>query len=427
MNPSPKHGVPERILLVEDSPTQGARLKFDLEGENFLVQWVRDGGEALAAIDSFAPHAVVTDVLMPGLDGFELCREIRARESCRELPIIVVTALSEPDDIIRALEVGATHFLVKPFPLDLLVSLLRQIALNRRLEKAPAADFAIQINFKGKVHHIRSDRFQILDLLFSTYENMVEKTRALDRTNRLLLRATDELHAAVAQKDALLREIHHRVRNNFQLLSGLLGLETARCPDPRAAAALCNAKERLNAMAAVHDKLYGIGNLAEIDFTSYLHDLATSLLESHSQDSARFSLREELAPLRLDVEAAIPCALIASELVGNALKHGLAGRDSGELFVGLAVGGGAVTLTVGDDGQGLPPGFQLDSGEFLGLMLVKLFARQLGGSLQVISPAEGGCWFSVAFPAGKPAGKGETSPAPAPETPTGALPEPCGG
>ena len=398
MNAFDRHDSPDRILLVEDSPTQGARLKYDLEEKCFQVQWVRDGRKALAALGSFEPHAIVTDVLMPGMDGFDLCREIRTRQAFQNTPVIVVTALSEPDDIIRALEVGATHFLVKPFNLELLISHLQHLALNRRLESRPSADFAIQINFKGQIHTIRSDRFQILNLLFSTYENMVEKTRTLDLANQNLHRAKEELHAALAQKEALLQEIRHRVKGIFQMLSGLLGLEIARSADPGVAALLKTAQERLWTVARIHDKLYQTEDMSNIPIDIYLGELATTLLEAYSPAASRITLRTDLAIMKLDIEAAIPCALIASELIGNALKHGLAKRDTGELFLGLSTDGASVTLTVGDDGDGLPPDFQTGATDFLGLRLVELFARQLGGSLRISAEEGRGSQFSVSFP-----------------------------
>jgi len=171
------------ILIVEDSPTQAAKLKRMLENENYKIRLAKNGEEGWEMLEDRLPSVVISDVVMPGIDGYELCRRIKHDKKCRHLPVILLTQLSDPKDIIRGLESGADHFITKPYSEEELLSHIQYIFVNRELRKNPMADLGIEIFFAGQKHFLTSDRIQILDLLFSTYEAVLQKNQELEQKN----------------------------------------------------------------------------------------------------------------------------------------------------------------------------------------------------------------------------------------------------
>ena len=152
-----------------------------------------NGEEALASIKKNTPTIVVSDVVMPEIDGFELCRQIKSNNKYKDIPVILLTTLSEPEDIIKGLECGADHFITKPYDEDFLLSHIQYIFYNRELRKNSVADFGVEIFFGGRKHYLTSDRMQILDLLFSTYEAALYKNKELERLNQELKRSLDTI------------------------------------------------------------------------------------------------------------------------------------------------------------------------------------------------------------------------------------------
>lgn len=184
-----------QILIVEDSPTQAAKLRLILENEGYNVLIAGNGEEALDILEDRIPTIVISDIVMPGIDGYELCRRIKGDKRMHHLPVILLTQLSDPKDIIRGLESGADHFLTKPYSEDELISHIQYIFVNRELRKNPVADLGIEIFFAGQKHFLTSDRIQILDLLFSTYEVVLQKNQALEKKNQELQRSLETIKA----------------------------------------------------------------------------------------------------------------------------------------------------------------------------------------------------------------------------------------
>ena len=177
--------VKPRILIAEDSPTQAAQLAHVLEQHGFAVTTASDGREALALLDQCNPTLVMSDVLMPELDGYGLCKAIKATEKWKHIPVMLVTTLSDALDVIRGLECGADNFIRKPYDEKYLLSRIRYLLMNLELRKNQKMQMGVEINLGGQRHFIASERQQILDLLISTYEQAVNineelKTREKD-------------------------------------------------------------------------------------------------------------------------------------------------------------------------------------------------------------------------------------------------------
>jgi PAS domain S-box-containing protein len=197
-------------------------------------------------------------------------------------------------------------------------------------------------------------------------------------------RSEETLRSSLREKETLLREIHHRVKNNMQVVSSLLSLQTANVDDERYRALFEECQTRVRTMALIHEKLYSAGSLAALDAAEYLRDLVKMLARSYLPAESGVRVDLQLQPLDLDIQVAIPVGLIVHELVTNALKHAFRGRDGGTLRIALAQRAGAgLRLEVVDDGAGLPAGFDAGRARGLGFRMVQNLVRQLDGALQV--------------------------------------------
>ncbi|MBK5275681.1 MAG: response regulator [Desulfuromonadales bacterium] len=189
----------ELILVVEDSPTQAIQLRYLLEKNRYQVAVATSGGAALAMIPKLQPALIISDIIMPQMDGYELCRRIKEIEGPREIPVILLTSLSDPQGVIRGLACGADNFITKPYKEGLLLSRITDMLENRHLEQEPSALPGLEISFASQKYLITSDRRQILDLLLSTYEAAIHK-------NDELIMAQDELNLVNERLENLVAE-----------------------------------------------------------------------------------------------------------------------------------------------------------------------------------------------------------------------------
>ena len=207
----------------------------------------------------------------------------------------------------------------------------------------------------------------------------------------------DSLH----EKEALLREIHHRVKNNMQVISSILQLQTNYIKDPVLLDVFKDCQGRIRTMGLIHEKLYRSEGLAQVDFKEYLESLVGLLLRSQTPKGVVVRNELRIQPVDLDVDTAIPLGLIANELVCNCLKHAFTGRPAGQMQISLIkTESGRLELVVVDDGQGLPSGFDPDKTSSLGLRLVKILSRQINGTMEFKS--DNGTRFAVTFDATRP-------------------------
>jgi len=215
-----------------------------------------------------------------------------------------------------------------------------------------------------------------------------------DITDRKL--AEEALKASLHEKEVLLKEIHHRVKNNLQVISSLVSLQADGSKDEAVREVLKDVTYRVRSMALVHEKLYQSHDLARIDFAEYARSLLNYLWRSHGEAAANVRLTLDLEPVLLPVDTGVPCGLILNELGGNALKHAFRGRSEGEVTVALKNGAdGGIRISVSDNGVGLPLGFDWREASSLGLHLVKLLSKQLRASVEV--SGGNGTRFEIVF------------------------------
>ncbi|MCX6560907.1 MAG: response regulator [Candidatus Aminicenantes bacterium] len=204
------------------------------------------------------------------------------------------------------------------------------------------------------------------------------------------------VQASLREKEILLREVHHRVKNNMQIMVSLLNLQARSLKDPIQAELLKESQSRIRTMSIVHEKLYRSGDLSRIDFADYIESLAVHLFQFLAVDLRRISLRRETEAILLDINNAIPCGLIVNELVSNSIKHGFPDGRVGEVMIKFQrLQDGRLLLAVRDDGAGFPAGLDYRAAESMGLQLVNLLVGQLDGTLELIR--DGGTEFRIVF------------------------------
>jgi PAS domain S-box-containing protein len=212
-------------------------------------------------------------------------------------------------------------------------------------------------------------------------------------------RAQQRLEDALREKTVLLNEVHHRVKNNLQVITSLLNLQADHAADPRLRAMLAESCGRVKAMALTHQLLYERKDFSRLDLGEYLERLMHSIRATYRGTGERIKLRL-LLPAKsvpLDLERTIPCGLLLNELVTNSYKHAFPGERCGEILIELSEDGdGLVRFSIADDGIGLPPESELASHASLGLQLVPLLVEQLHGTLEIMR--ENGTQFCVCFP-----------------------------
>ncbi|HYP13462.1 MAG TPA: PAS domain S-box protein [Bryobacteraceae bacterium] len=215
-----------------------------------------------------------------------------------------------------------------------------------------------------------------------------------DETQQRL--ASEELTTSLAEKEALLQEIHHRVKNNLQVITSLLSLQSDTVEDDAARTMFEEAVNRVRTIGDIHELLYRSPDLARVDFDIYLNRLAQNLQSFYGVDSDRIRVRVHAKNSNLEIVQAIPCGLIVNELLTNCFKHGFPDGRAGEIRVSLQLEGGKYLLEVSDTGVGLPGDWTPEGSTSLGLRLVSVLAGQLQGDVEVVPRA--GASFVISFP-----------------------------
>jgi len=374
-----------KILIVDDEEKSRYLLARLFSGSGHAVEEAADGKIALEMLEKEAYDLVISDILMPVMDGYALCRELRSREGLRETPFVFLTAtyVDEKDERF-ALQLGADRFYRKPVDprtfvreIDLLLEEIRD-GKQRRLGP-------------------ETDEKEILTLYNERLINKLEKKIvALENEIAERKRAEDKARAAIEENEVLLREVHHRVKNNMQLVSSLINLSARGLKDPAALDVLRQIRLRIRSISMIHEKLMKSGDLVRVDFADFLDDMAIHFFQFYKADPDRISLKLEVVPVMLPVGLAVPCALIAGELMSNALKHAFPGGRRGKILVGLKpLESGEFLLRVSDDGVGFPETADIRKMETLGMTILNALVAQIGGRLEILR--DGGSDFRITF------------------------------
>lgn len=207
---------------------------------------------------------------------------------------------------------------------------------------------------------------------------------------------TEDLKQSLEDKEILLKEIHHRVKNNLAIMSGLFELQLDGTENEQTKIALKNSQSRLKSMALVHDKLYRTSSLTDIEMSQYVEELVRSLHDTFIGPQQEITLNFEIDDLSLDIDQAIPCGLLINEIVVNSFKHGFKNKEKGSLKIVMKKHNGNARLVIADNGHGIPEDFDISTSSSLGMMLIETFKNQLDARLDISNTI--GTRFSFTFP-----------------------------
>ncbi|HWO91892.1 MAG TPA: histidine kinase dimerization/phosphoacceptor domain -containing protein [Methylomirabilota bacterium] len=336
------------ILVVDDQPSQLLSHEVILRELGERLVTARSGREALQRLMDEDFAVILLDVNMPDMDGFETASLIHQHPRFEKTPIVFVTGAQPTTlDLLKGYRVGAVDYVEVPVVPEILRSKVAVfVDLNRkrrdlqRLNDALQAEIAQRRNAEEAVRHSR-------------------------------------------EKEVLLQEIHHRVKNNLQIITSLLRMQSRAVQDPAFSEALRECQNRVASMALIHDKLYRARDLARVSFGEYVRDLTNNILTSYALPARSVRVRLDIDDLSLSLDYAVPCGLILNELMSNCLKHAFPVGHSGTVYIGFhAEGEEELCLVVRDDGVGVPADVDLARTSSLGWRLIRALVEQLGGVVQ---------------------------------------------
>jgi len=290
---------------------------------------------------------------------------------------------------------GAMDYLTKPFEdyvLRAKVSVIAELfEKNQQIKQQEQALAQVNIDLHREIQDREAAEVALRQAHDELEQRVLKRTAELETSNQAL-------KASLKEKEVLLKEIHHRVKNNLQIISSLLSLQAEEIRDPAALEKFRDSQARIQSMALVHEKLYQSKDLGKIDMGAYIASLAQTLVHAQGggQQNARIRLQVEAEEQYVTLDTAIPCGLILNELLSNALKHAFPGGRAGRIAIRFRKAAeDRFTLTVEDDGEGLPEQFDLQQSPSLGLRIVHALTDQLDGQLRM--QHNGGASFGLTF------------------------------
>lgn len=360
---SQKEVQPE-ILVAEDSPTQAELLRLLLQENGYAVTVTGNGKQALEAARRRKPMLVISDVVMPEMDGYALCRAIKSDRNLQDVPVMIVTSLSGIQDIALGLDSGVDNFIRKPYDHDALISRIDYILSNRKLRKAMKLQMGLEIYLAGKKYYINSEREQILDLLVSSYEEALQLNGALQHSERevralnadLELRA-GELEASNRELEEFSHSVSHDLRGPLRHIDAygtMLEEEYGDRLEGEGREYLQRLRDAAKRMSQLIDDLLHLSRVTrvemrreEADLTALAHEVVSDLRSS--QPDRRVSVHIEPGMRALCDPRLIRVAL--ENLLGNAWKF-TGKRHDPEIEFGMTEHDGVPAYFVRDNGAG---------------------------------------------------------------------------
>lgn len=436
------------ILIVEDSPTQAERLRRLIQSLHYNARVAANGQLALAAIRERKPHLVLSDIVMPEMNGYDLCRAIKADPTLRDIPVILVTSLNDPKDIIRGIECGADNFIRKPYAEDYLLNRISHMLMNQKLRKNQNVEIGIALYLGDQKHFINAERQQILDLLISTYEQAVQvngelqarerqvielnmrlahHAAELETINREIALKNLELAEASRMKSAFIANMSHELRTPLNAIIGFTGALLMKLPGPLTS----DQDKQLNTIRASARHLLSLINdildVAKIEagkLTLSIEPVRCQELMAEVADTLRPLAQQKGLALEMALgEAGQPPVIIdtdrraLTQILINLLNNAIKFTEQGTVRISLAQreeDGVLVTeMSIADSGAGIKEEdqaklfqafSQLDStstrhveGAGLGLYLCQNLANAIGGALFFNSDYGSGSTFTLAL------------------------------
>src|SRR5579871_5888454 len=337
-----------KVVMVDDSAADRNLYRLLLEevlGPSLETWGAASAAEGLRLCRSTHPDCVLLDYRLPDMNGLEFLALLTENPS--DVPgfaVVMLTGLADEQIAVNAMKAGAQDYLVKD-------------------------------RITGESLH-------------SAIQKATEKVGLL----RALQQERDRMAASLAEKEVLLKEVHHRVKNNLQVIASLLRLQADSFGGTALAEALLESQNRVESMALIHEQLYAAPDLRNVDLEKHVRVLAGNLFHTYG-DPARISWSAGVEPLQLGVDHAVPVSLILNELISNALKHAFPNGALGSVRIRGRREDGRTVISVHDDGAGVPAGIDVERPRSLGLEIIGILTRQLKGSFHL--DRSGGTTFQI--------------------------------
>ncbi|MGB9979976.1 histidine kinase dimerization/phosphoacceptor domain -containing protein [Methanobacterium sp.] len=398
------------VLLIEDNLTDIALIREmlkEVRKPRFKLHNTRRLEDGLNHIEKMGADVLLLDLNLPDSFGFDTF--LKAKERAPQIPIVILSVFDDEDIAINAVKGEAQDYLIKGKVDSTLLARSISYAIER---KAIEGELIRHRDHLGELVQERTSELQAANALL---QKEIE-----ERKN-----AEEEIKASLEEKNILLEEIHHRVENNLQTISNLIGLEYTQINDKEPIEIYQESQNRVKAMALIHETLSRSEDFAIIDFARYTHDLINYLFKSYAVDK-NIKVNTKIDGILLDIDTAVPCGLILNELVTNSIKYAFPSfysesRDfvndqagyiapglefvneqftdqngiTGEINITFTLDDGNYTLKVSDNGIGLPNNIDFRYAETTGMQLINALVRQLDGLIDL--EINNGSEFKITF------------------------------
>lgn len=349
-NPGQRYNI--SVLFVDDNETIRQLYRRILEKHVNHLYIAENGSHGLELYQKHKPDLVITDMVMPVMNGLEMVKEIK--RIAPEAKFVVMSAYSEKDSFIESIHLGVDGYLMKPVEAKKLLSLI--------------------------------DEFAGITLM--KWE--------LERKEKKRQEAEENMRKSLAEKDVLLREVHHRVKNNMQIISSILSMQSRNIDDPRLKDIIQESQNRIHSMALIHENLYNHKSLANIMFSTYIKSLTGNIARTYSNQQASIHFDYQIDDAYLPMDIAIPCGLIINELISNSFKYAFQDKPSGIISIHFKnIIDDDFILTVADNGIGIPAEVNILKTKSLGMKILHRLVQQIDGEL--ISDFSNGTKFIIQF------------------------------
>ena len=412
------------ILIVEDSPTQALQLKYSLEKNNYQAYVVNSGKEALDFVKKLKPSIILCDIVMPEMSGFEFCKQIKTNEELKNIPVILLTTLSDPHDIMQGLQCGADNFLTKPCDEQYLLTRIQNLLSNIELRKRSSVEMGIEVAVANKKYNITSDKLQILDLLISTYDSALQKSIELNKAqnelsilNRQLQQQTNELARSNEELEQFAYVASHDLQEPLRMVSSFTQLLANKYKDKLDKEAheyihfaVDGAKRMQNLISDLltYSRVSTEGKEFALTDCTGIFNEATTNLKVAIEESKAVVTQEEL-PANILADKRLLTQLFQN-LIGNAIKY--RGDISPKIHVKAKLKDNEYLFSVCDNGIGIDPKdanrifviFQRlhtqkeYSGTGIGLAICKKIVERHNGNIYVESELGKGSTFYFTIP-----------------------------
>lgn len=418
-----------KALILEDSPTQSLMLKESLELHGITVEAAADGKEGLESLNKSVPDIIISDIVMPKMDGFEFCKYAKTDPKLKDVPIILLTNLADSMDVIKGIECGADSFLTKPCPITLLLSNISDLIANKKTHPVNQETQVLEFSFQGKKHELEVDQSQLTDLLLSTYSNAVHKNQELGEAYRKL----NLIHQEIERKNLELQRLNdmknqflgmaaHDLRNPLSVIQGYSSLlidKFKSTEDPMTFKMLDRIQTSSAFMLGLINDLLNISVIESGKLTLNFQDIdIVKLVKDNIDLEVGLALKRHIQiNVKSDENVSLVCCdpnkvkQIMNNLLTNAIKYS---QENTTIEISIQALPQEVIIAVKDQGMGIPKE-ELDTifqafvkgrqktahGEIstgLGLAIVKKIVSEHSGRIWVTSEVGQGSTFFVALP-----------------------------